>query len=201
MGTTYARSGAGRLALAAIWLLPLSLVLAGCMVNRSQSVRAVTPPDPPPVPRAKPVAPADWRGQATHYPETGQTAYEPAQSPTPVPAPMPTNGQRVHVITEGQSLYAVARLYGLSTADLIEANQLSPPYKLTLGQRLLECLAARDEAHTTSALVDDGCGDSVLHVVGTGSTTGVDEADAAHVVVDDLPAAKIDRVTALPVLV
>jgi murein DD-endopeptidase MepM/ murein hydrolase activator NlpD len=48
-----------------------------------------------------------------------------------------TASQRVHVITEGQSLYAVARLYGVTVRDLIHTNQLAPPYKLALGQRLV----------------------------------------------------------------
>jgi murein DD-endopeptidase MepM/ murein hydrolase activator NlpD len=37
----------------------------------------------------------------------------------------------------GQSLYAVARLYGVTVRDLIHTNQLAPPYKLALGQRLV----------------------------------------------------------------
>jgi murein DD-endopeptidase MepM/ murein hydrolase activator NlpD len=103
-------------------LLILDLAVAGCSAGRAGGSRQATPPDPPPVPPAKPITASAW-GQSG-----GQAASQPV-----VPA---NTGQRVHVITEGQSLYAVARLYGVTVRDLIHTNQLAPPYKLALGQRL-----------------------------------------------------------------
>jgi len=110
-------------------LLVLGLAIAGCAMGRSEPGRTATPPDPPPVPPAKPVAASGWGQSVTQYPvssQPGSTQYTGQYT-----------GQRVHVITEGQSLYAVARLYDVSVQNLIHTNQLSPPYKLVLGQRLL----------------------------------------------------------------
>lgn len=41
-----------------------------------------------------------------------------------------------HVVREGETLYSIARGYGVSTRDLISANGLTPPYLLLKGQRL-----------------------------------------------------------------
>jgi murein DD-endopeptidase MepM/ murein hydrolase activator NlpD len=106
-------------------LLVLDLAVAGCSYGRTGGSRQATPPDPPPVPPAKPIAASSW----TQLAAPSLTVSQPA-----VPA---NTGQRVHVITEGQSLYAVARLYGVTVRDLIHTNQLAPPYKLALGQRLV----------------------------------------------------------------
>ena len=110
-------------------LLILDLAVAGCSAGRAGGSRQATPPDPPPVPPAKPFAASAW-GQSGGQ-STGQPA---ALGQQVVPG---TAGQGVHVITEGQSLYAVARLYGVTVRDLIHTNQLAPPYKLALGQRLV----------------------------------------------------------------
>ena len=133
MTSAVSKSRLGGYLPASAGLLLVALALAGCVMGRGQVARTATPPDPPPVPRAKPIAPATWGGTVTQYPET---QYPETQYPE-LAQPAPSTGQQVHVITEGQSLYAVARLYDVSTANLIQANQLSPPYKLALGQRLL----------------------------------------------------------------
>ena len=106
-------------------LLAVALAVAGCSYGRASGSRLATPPDPPPVPRAKPIAAA-----AVGQPALEQTMLR--QSVMPGAA-----GSRVHVITEGQSLYAVARLYDVSVRNLIDTNQLAPPYKLAVGQRLV----------------------------------------------------------------
>src|SRR5207244_699628 len=57
----------------------------------------------------------------------------------------------------------------------------------------LEGLAARDQAHAAGPLVDDGGADGLGEVALTrAGATGVDEADAAHVAVRDLPAGEVD---------
>ncbi len=106
-------------------LLVLDLAVAGCSYGRAGGSRLATPPDPPPVPPAKPIAASAWGQPASQSSELRQQV---------LPR---TAGQRVHVITEGQSLYAVARFYDVSVRNLIHTNQLAPPYKLALGQRLV----------------------------------------------------------------
>ena len=118
------RSRSGPFAVLAL-LLAVTLAVAGCGYGRASGARFATPPDPPPVPRAKPLA-AAVAGQ----PASQQTLLRQDVAPG-------TTGRRVHVITEGQSLYAIARLYDVSVRDLIDANELAPPYKLALGQRLV----------------------------------------------------------------
>lgn len=58
-----------------------------------------------------------------------------AVDPAAVIAPAP--GDRVHRVAGGDTVYAVAQRYGLSTRDIIDANRLLPPYRLILGQRLV----------------------------------------------------------------
>ncbi len=115
-------------------LLAVALAVAGCSYGRPGVSRNVTPPDPPPVPRAKPIASPVATlptPQPTSEPAVAQAALaQPATAPSAA-------GQRVHVITEGQSLYAVARFYDVSIPSLIQANRLAPPYKLAVGQRLV----------------------------------------------------------------
>jgi murein DD-endopeptidase MepM/ murein hydrolase activator NlpD len=47
---------------------------------------------------------------------------------------MPRNN--IHTVRRGDSLYLIAQRYGLSTRSLIAANNLQPPYRLLVGQRL-----------------------------------------------------------------
>ncbi|WP_425404736.1 peptidoglycan DD-metalloendopeptidase family protein [Hwanghaeella sp.] len=42
----------------------------------------------------------------------------------------------LHEVRDGETLYSIARGYGVSTRDLISANGLKPPYLLLKGQRL-----------------------------------------------------------------
>src|SRR5579875_691094 len=63
--------------------------------------------------------------------------------------------------------------------------------------RALEGLAPEDETHPASPFVDDRRADRLREVVAAlRLPPRVDEADAAHVAVDDLPAGQVDRVVA-----
>ncbi len=42
----------------------------------------------------------------------------------------------VHIVALNDSLYGISRRYGVSTRSIISANQLQPPYRLVVGQRL-----------------------------------------------------------------
>jgi LysM repeat protein len=68
-------------------------------------------------------------------------------SPTPVPAeegtevaastPSSTVGQRVHVVQEGETLSEIARMYGVTTDALAQANGLDNPNAIRVGQALV----------------------------------------------------------------
>ena len=45
-------------------------------------------------------------------------------------------GRTVHVVQEGQSLYAIARQYGVSVADLQQLNSLGPSDVIVPFQKL-----------------------------------------------------------------
>lgn len=109
---------------AVLALLLVALATAGCSYGRAVASRHATPPDPPPVPRAKPIATAIPNPPAV-------------QSAAAQDAPSAAVGPRIHTVTEGQSLYAIARLYDVSMPSLIQTNRLAPPYKLAIGQRLV----------------------------------------------------------------
>jgi murein DD-endopeptidase MepM/ murein hydrolase activator NlpD len=156
-------------------LLVVDLAVAGCSTGRTGGSRLATPPDPPPVPRAKPVAPSFWSQSGTQSggQSAGQsTVYTSYVAPA---ASVQSGGQRVHVITEGQSLYAVARLYGTTVGDLILTNQLAPPYKLTLGQRLVVpgaygTAAATQPAAAAQTVAAQPAPIQAAHVVRSGDT-------------------------------
>jgi len=53
------------------------------------------------------------------------------------PATAPLRGMVVHIVGPGQTLFRIARAYGVSLAALIEANRLRSPNAIAAGQRLL----------------------------------------------------------------
>lgn len=51
--------------------------------------------------------------------------------------PLPTAPANTIFVSQGETVYDVARRYDVPVRDLIEANRLTPPYRLTAGQRLV----------------------------------------------------------------
>ncbi|MBI3184117.1 MAG: LysM peptidoglycan-binding domain-containing M23 family metallopeptidase [Myxococcales bacterium] len=58
----------------------------------------------------------------------------PHQEPELVTAPM--EGGRQHRVEKGESLYAIARIHGISAEELAEANGIADPRRLTAGRLL-----------------------------------------------------------------
>ena len=61
------------------------------------------------------------------------------QAPVAPPAPAkpkPTTGSRTHVIQKGDTVYNVAKRYGLSPGEVMRANGLSDPSRIQMGQVL-----------------------------------------------------------------
>jgi LysM repeat protein len=59
----------------------------------------------------------------------------PVSTSTPLPAPSPT--PNFHVVTSGETISAIALLYGVKTADILAANPQVNPNIMSVGTRLL----------------------------------------------------------------
>lgn len=66
--------------------------------------------------------------------KVGQELQIPGTAPTPVPTPAPVT--TVHVVQAGETLYSIARRYGVTVADLVAANGIANPDRINVGQRL-----------------------------------------------------------------
>ncbi|GAB2960243.1 hypothetical protein GCM10027048_29820 [Hymenobacter coalescens] len=84
-------------------------------------------PVPPPATATAPPA-------ASPAPATARPVPPAAPAPSVAVEPVPASGQ--HTVQKGETLYAVARRYGLRPADLIQWNNLPPSPALRLGQVL-----------------------------------------------------------------
>lgn len=79
---------------------------------------------------ATPVATPTRRPTATPAPSPTPTV---TATPTPTPTPTPV----IHVVQPGQTLYGIARLYGVTVAELSQANGLSTMSYLRPGDQLI----------------------------------------------------------------
>lgn len=69
---------------------------------------------------------------------TPAPATTPTLVPAPAPAPMPaTSSPYVHTVARGQSLWLIAKTYGVPLAAVVAANQLADPSRLAVGQRIV----------------------------------------------------------------
>jgi LysM repeat protein len=75
--------------------------------------------------------------------------------PTREPPPQPLSGNAV-IVQEGQSIYDIASLHGVSAEQLAAANGVLPPYRLTAGQVLQ--LPQQGAQHTVQS------GDTLLSI-------------------------------------
>ena len=108
-------------------------------------LEAATPAPAPAAPRAKLVK-AELAPAVRAIPQA--EALEEAATPTarkktiPVPAPVaaakpkPATGSRSHVIGKGDTIYNVAKRYGISPNEVMRANGISDPSRLQMGRVL-----------------------------------------------------------------
>jgi len=61
----------------------------------------------------------------------GQILVIPIGSQPPCPAP------RIHIVRRGETIYSIARRYGVSPQSLVQANELRDPNQIHAGQRLV----------------------------------------------------------------
>ena len=91
----------------------------------------IAQPDVWPPPSATGTAPSIQASEATPPAETS-----PSAEPTPRVTP-PAGAMRRHVVAAGDTLLALAIRYDTTVEGIATANQLSPPYSLSIGQVLL----------------------------------------------------------------
>ena len=90
--------------------------------------------------KAEPEVVAPAREEASDEPEEAAPIAK-AKKPAPMPStptkPKPaTTGSRTHVVGKGDTVYNVARRYGLSPNEILRANGIADPSKLQMGQVL-----------------------------------------------------------------
>jgi len=104
---------------------------------------ATVPPGETPHSPAAPTAAPSPTAQASPTGEPPETA-TPTLSPTPMPteAPIATApAQVIHVVQPGETLSSIGRLYGVSNQAIMDANGLTDPGLIEVGQELVIPLA------------------------------------------------------------
>lgn len=113
-----------------IWLAVLALVLglglAGCG-------RILQPPTPTAVALASPTATDTPRPTATRRATFTPVPATPSDTPTPTVTPTPI----IYVIKQGDTLIPIARKFGVSLKEIQEANGISDPRRLRVGQEII----------------------------------------------------------------
>lgn len=111
-------------------------------------------------------APTDT-GDTTTEGETPADTGETAESPTPVP-PAPTPGEDiVHTVAAGDTLYRIAQQYGVTIQSIVDANAITDPNALEVGQQLLITAGSGDSADTTTDPAAGATGERT-HIVQSG---------------------------------
>jgi murein DD-endopeptidase MepM/ murein hydrolase activator NlpD len=93
-------------------------------------------------------------------------AHSPRRAPAPLPVPLEVDAQHdefalagvVHVVRRGETMWRIARAYGIDAADLMETNGISDPRAVAVGTelfvpgatRVVEVVPADDAAASTS---------------------------------------------------
>jgi LysM repeat protein len=63
-------------------------------------------------------------------------AANPSKTPAVTRQPARTAGQRVHVVTKGDTVYNLAKRYGFTADEIAKVNGIGSDYRITLGQQL-----------------------------------------------------------------
>jgi LysM repeat protein len=76
-------------------------------------------------------------GQELLIPSAPPPAPTAASTEAAAASPVSTVGQRIHVVREGETLEAIARMYGVTVDELAQANGIDDPNALSVGQALV----------------------------------------------------------------
>ena len=117
-------------------------------------------------------------------PSYGSKSYAPPKPADTAPKPSAPGGVivgRSHTVEQGDTVYAIARRYGVNAREIIEINGLQPPYGLKIGQKLkipggehhsvvpgdtLYSISRRYSVDISKLMAANGIGDSSGIVVG-----------------------------------
>lgn len=116
----------------------LGLALAGCG-------RVLQPPTPTTVALASPTATDTPRPTATRRATFTPVPATPSDTPTPTVTPTPI----IYVIKQGDTLIPIARRFGVSVQDIQEANGITDPRRLRVGQEIIIPLKPGEGEPTT----------------------------------------------------
>lgn len=165
-------------------LLVLALVLAACVrpVDRPEDTTTV-PPAPVVLPSATPetavepttIPPAEEPTPAPETPtgetatgETPATEEQPESEPTPAPPPQSPTSDIIHTVQTGDTLYAISQQYGVSIQAIVNANGLTNPNDLEVGQQLVIPAGDTAEAGGGSPDTTDPTTGERVHIVQAG---------------------------------
>lgn len=109
----------------------LALLLAACAAQTAQDAGTPTPTMTP-----RPTFTATSAATATPVP-TATPVATPTPAATDTPEPEPTPTPQIHVVTAGETLSGIAEVYGVSLNALIEANDITNPSLVVIGQELV----------------------------------------------------------------
>ncbi len=113
-------------------LVLLLILVAGLMAGCQRPKPKVI------LPQATPSATPTATPLATKTPVGSPTpTIPPEPTPTPTLAPTATPEVVVHIVSFGETLFSIAQAYGVSMEALAEANGISYPYLIYLGQELV----------------------------------------------------------------
>jgi LysM repeat protein len=76
-------------------------------------------------------------GDEINLPGCGEPSATSAPAPTQPAFNGTSIGQRTHIVRSGDTLFAIAREYGVTVQAIIDANNLANPDRLDLGQELV----------------------------------------------------------------
>jgi LysM repeat protein len=90
--------------------------------------------EPPPEETAEPVAEPTEAPEPTAVPTVAEE--QPTATSEPTAVPETTTGGTVHVVRANETTYSISRLYGVSVADIVAANDLDDATRIYVGQEL-----------------------------------------------------------------
>jgi uncharacterized protein YkwD/nucleoid-associated protein YgaU len=165
-----------RMLSAHLWKLAVVLALAVLVILRWQQNNNLRPvvPDPTVVDQAGLVQPSPTPDQGE--PAATVAGLRPTATPSPRPPTVtPTALLVFHTVKQGEYPLSIATFYGISADTLLEANQITDPTKLQIGQELLvpvtaTSTSARPTATPTPYVPPTPTPEPLYHVVESGDT-------------------------------
>ncbi|MFK5969160.1 MAG: LysM peptidoglycan-binding domain-containing protein [Candidatus Marithrix sp.] len=90
-------------------------------------------------------------------------------TPTIIPTNAPVSSRTHHIVAAGDTMYSIARQYGIKVKDLANWNNLVPPYILSIGQQL-RIASSTTIMPSTGSFQRVGSSSAREHIVAYGET-------------------------------